>query len=72
MDWLWAIAVLATALIVPAFIPQAKAGKNKRALSSAFSVFDEIFHPSAKQAQQVVEEQVQAVKPMPTPEDKPL
>ena len=72
MDYLLAVAVIAVAILIPAFIPQRISGKRNRALSGILSSFDEVFHPSAKEAQLVVEEQSEAVKPMPSPEDKKL
>ena len=39
-------------------------------ISGAFSVFNEIYQPSAHSAQIIVEEQREAIKPKPSPEDK--
>jgi hypothetical protein len=41
-------------------------------MSGAFAAMDEAFHPAGKQAMERVAEQVQASKPMPSPEDKKL
>ena len=72
MEYLLAIAVIAVAVLVPAFLPKRKSGKSNRALSGVLTSFDEVFHPSAKEAQLVVEEQSEAVKPMPRLEGKKL
>ncbi len=71
MEYLAAIGIVALVLLVPAFMPRRKYKKN-RALAGVLSGFDEIFHPSAKQAQEIIAEQAQASKPMPSPEDKEL
>lgn len=71
MEYLAAIGIVAVVLLVPAFLPKRK-HKQNRALAGVLSGFDEIFHPSAKQAQEIIAEQAEASKPMPSPEDKGL
>jgi hypothetical protein len=71
VEYLAAIGIVALVLLVPAFMPKRKHKKN-RAIAGVLSGFDEIFHPSAKQAQEIIAEQAQASKPMPSPEDKEL
>lgn len=46
--------------------------KKKRgaSMSAAFGVLEEIFHPSGHNAAVIREEQAEARKPMPSPEDK--
>ncbi|MFM2321481.1 MAG: hypothetical protein RL612_628 [Actinomycetota bacterium] len=39
-------------------------------IGGAFSVFNEIYQPHAHSTQIIVEEQKQAIKPKPSPEDK--
>ena len=41
------------------------------ALTGALGVLNELYAPSAKNASIIVEEQREAVKPKPSPEDKP-
>ncbi len=47
--------------------PLARSG----ALTGALGVLNELYAPSAKNASIIVEEQREAVKPKPSPEDKP-
>jgi hypothetical protein len=44
--------------------------KRSGAVGGALGVFNELYNPSAYSAQIIVEEQKQAVKPKPSPEDK--
>ena len=71
MEYLAAIGIVAMVMLIPAFAPKRKFKKN-RALAGVLSGFDEIFHPSAKQTQEIIAEQAEASKPMPSPEDKEL
>ena len=47
--------------------PRARSG----ALTGALGVLNELYAPSAKNASIILEEQREAVKPKPSPEDKP-
>lgn len=71
MEYLAAIGIVALVLLVPAFLPKKKYKKN-RAIAGVLAGFDEVFHPSARQAQEIIAEQAEASKPMPSPEDKGL
>lgn len=71
MEYIVAAGIVALVLIIPALAPKKKYRQN-RALAGVLSGFDEIFHPSAKNAQEIVAEQSEAGKPMPSPEDKAL
>jgi hypothetical protein len=44
--------------------------KRSGSVGGALGVFNELYNPSAHSAQMIVEEQKQAVKPKPSPEDK--
>ena len=70
MEFLIAGAILVLAILIPALIPPRRPGKKARRIASSFGVFNEIFHPEAVKALEVIEEQAEAVKPMPSPEDK--
>lgn len=71
MEYVAAIGIVALVLLIPAFMPKKKFKKN-RALAGVLSGFDEVFHPSAKQTREIIAEQAEASKPMPSPEDNEL
>jgi hypothetical protein len=66
-----AIFALSLAVGVPAMRRQKKQ-KHRRggSLGSAMFPMNEIFHPAAHTSIQIVDEQKEARKPMPSPEDK--
>ena len=45
--------------------------KSSGGAAGALGVFNELYQPSAHAAQIIVEEQREAIKPKPAPEDKP-
>jgi hypothetical protein len=45
-------------------------GKRPGGMGGALGVFNELYQPHAHSTQIVVEEQKQAIKPKPSPEDK--
>jgi hypothetical protein len=45
--------------------------KRSGGVGGALGVFNELYNPSAHSAQKIVEEQREAIKPKPAPEDKP-
>ena len=49
-----------------------RAGSITAGIGGAFGSIDEVFHPSAYEAQLVREEQSEASVPMPSPEDTPF
>lgn len=46
-------------------------GKRPSGVGGMLGVMNELYNPSAHSAQIIVEEQREAIKPMPSPEDKP-
>ncbi len=66
------ILVFAIIASIPARIHAKKTGKKRPsgAMSGPLGVVNELFAPSAQNAAIVVEEQREAIKPMPSPEDK--
>jgi hypothetical protein len=69
---LTAIVVFAIIASIPARMHAKKTGKKRTsgAMSGALGVVNELFAPSAHNAAIIVEEQREAIKPMPSPEDK--
>jgi hypothetical protein len=69
---LTAIVVFAFIASIPARMHAKKTGKKRTsgAMSGALGVVNELFAPSAHNAAIIVEEQREAIKPMPSPEDK--
>jgi ABC-type Co2+ transport system permease subunit len=66
-----AIAAIALAVGIPTTIRNKKnKSKKTSVMGSAMFAMNEIFHPSAHSAIQVVDEQKEARKPNPSPEDK--
>jgi hypothetical protein len=49
-----------------------RSGSVTAGLGGAFGAVDEVFHPSAYEAQLVREQQSEASAPMPSPEDTPF
>ncbi len=45
--------------------------KRPSGAGGALGVFNELYNPSAHSAQIIIEEQREAIKPKPSPEDKP-
>ena len=45
--------------------------KRPGGAGGALGIFNELYNPSAHSAQIIVEEQREAIKPKPSPEDKP-
>jgi hypothetical protein len=70
LEFLIALLVVLVAIITPALWKSKPGRKRHSAMSGAFAAMDEAFHPAGKQATEQVAEQVQASKPMPSPEDK--
>jgi hypothetical protein len=70
---LTAILVFAVIASIPARMHAKKTSKKRPsgAMSGALGVVNELFAPSAHNAAIIVEEQRKAIKPMPSPEDKP-
>ncbi len=66
------ILVFAIIASIPARIHAKKTGKKRPsgAMSGPLGVVNELFAPSAQNAAIVVEEQREAIKPIPSPEDK--
>jgi hypothetical protein len=65
------IVVIALLVGVPVMIRNNKLGRRTSSgLAGALGVVNELYQPSAKNSAVIVEEQNQAVKPMPSPEDK--
>jgi|688.fasta_scaffold17612_13 hypothetical protein len=69
---LTAILIFAIIASIPAQMHAKKTGKKRPsgAMSGALGVVNELFAPSAQNAAIIVEEQREAIKPMPSPEDK--
>jgi hypothetical protein len=69
---LTAILVIAIIASIPARMHAKKSGKKRPsgAMSGALGVVNELFAPSAQNASIIVEEQREAIKPRPSPEDK--
>jgi hypothetical protein len=69
---LTAILIFALIASIPAQMHAKKTGKKRPsgAMSGALGVVNELFAPSAQNAAIIVEEQREAIKPMPSPEDK--
>lgn len=67
-----AIVVFAIIASIPARMHAKKTGKKRTsgAMSGALGVVNELFAPSAHNAAIIVEEQREAIKPKPSPEDK--
>lgn len=67
-----AIVIFAIIASIPAQLHARKTGKKRAggAMSGALGVVNELFAPSAHNAAIIVEEQREAIKPMPSPEDK--
>jgi hypothetical protein len=67
-----AILIFAIIASIPARMHAKKTGKKRTsgAMSGALGVVNELFAPSAHNAAIIVEEQREAIKPMPSPEDK--
>lgn len=72
MEIFLAITIVLFAVIAPAFFRGKPDRKRRSAMSGAFAVMDEMFHPAGKQATEQLAEQTQATKPLPSPEDKKL
>lgn len=70
MEIFLAIVIVLSALIAPAFFKGKPDRKRHSAMSGAFAAMDEMFHPAGKQATEQLAQQVQATKPLPSPEDK--
>ncbi|HEX4057489.1 MAG TPA: hypothetical protein VHX87_04120 [Galbitalea sp.] len=49
-----------------------RSGGVTAGIGGAFGAIDEVFHPSAYEAQLIREEQAEASAPMPSPEDTPF
>lgn len=66
------ILVFAIIASIPARMHAKKTGKKRPsgAMSGSLGVVNELFAPSAQNAAIIVEEQREAIKPMPSPEDK--
>ena len=66
------ILIFAIIASIPARMHSKKTGKKRPsgAMSGALGVVNELFAPSAQNAAIIVEEQREAIKPMPSPEDK--
>jgi hypothetical protein len=45
--------------------------KRSSGAGGALGIFNELYNPSAHSAHKIVEEQREAIKPKPAPEDKP-
>lgn len=66
-----AILVIAILFAIPTMIRNKKLGRRSTAaLSAGLGVINELYAPSAKNAAVIQEEQREAVKPIPPPEDK--
>ena len=65
------IGVIAVLGALPTMIRNKKLGKRGvSALSAGLGVINELYAPSAKNAAVIREEQSEAIKPLPSPEDK--
>jgi hypothetical protein len=72
------IVVLATIVMVallasiPSWRESKRTGKKRRggSMAGALGIVNELFAPSAANAAQILEEQAEARKPLPSPEDK--
>ena len=72
MEIVLAVLVVLAVLLFPAFWSRKPGKKRHSAMSGAFAAMDEVFHPAGKQATELLAEQTQATKPLPSPEDKKL
>lgn len=64
------IAVLSLLVGIPVMIRNKKLNRRASGLAGALGVMNELYQPSAKNASIIVEEQQEAIKPMPSPEAK--
>jgi hypothetical protein len=67
-----AIVVVALLASIPSWRESKRTGKKKRggSMAAAMGVVNELFAPSAANAAHIIEEQSEARKPIPSPEDK--
>lgn len=65
------IVVLALLVGIPAMIRNKKIGRRGvSGIAGALGTINELYQPSAKNASVIVEEQAEAIKPLPSPEAK--